>query len=216
MKKVAIILSGCGHLDGSEIRESVLTLLALDIQGISYEFFAPNVNQFNVVNHQNGEPLNHTARNVLQEANRIARGEIQNLKLLDVKSFDGLIIPGGFGVTKNLSNFATVGVNAKINSDLTQILKSFNETKKPIGAICIAPVLLALTFKNPIITLGTHPIDGINHVKCLVNDCVVDSQNLLVSRPAYMDSQACLSDIYEGISKLVKKMIMLCNKLNSI
>lgn len=220
MKKVAVILSGCGYLDGSEIRESVLTLLALDTANIEYQIFALDEPLFHVIDHVSGKISAGESRNILQEAGRIARGEISTLDKLDENEFDGLIIPGGFGVAKNLSTFAFKGAEASVHSTVASILKVFHQSKKPIGAICISPALLALTFGNlhPHITLGSdtniakeiEKTGAIHHV-CQTSNCVVDNQNLFVTTPAYMDDQACLKDIYIGITSLVEAMITLAN-----
>jgi len=220
MKKVAVILSGCGYLDGSEIRESVLTLLALDTANIEYQIFAPDEPLFHVIDHVSGEISEGESRNILQEAGRIARGEISTLDQLDENEFDGLIIPGGFGVAKNLSTFAFKGAEARVHSTVASILKAFHQSKKPIGAICISPALLALTFGNlhPNITLGSdtniakeiEKTGSIHHV-CQTSESVVDKQNLFVTTPAYMDDQAGLKDIYTGITSLVEAMTALAN-----
>ncbi|WP_445535675.1 isoprenoid biosynthesis glyoxalase ElbB [Acinetobacter sp. G18] len=220
MKKVAVILSGCGYLDGSEIRESVLTLLALDTANIEYQIFAPDEPLFHVIDHVSGEINLTERRNVLQEAARIARGKISLLHKLDANEFDGLILPGGFGVAKNLSTFAFKGAEARVHGTVASILKTFHQSKKPIGAICISPALLALTFGelHPTITLGSdiHMVKEIGktgsiHHVCQTSDCVVDQQNLFVTTPAYMDDQANLKDIYAGITSLVNAMTTLAN-----
>ena len=220
MKKVAVILSGCGYLDGSEIRESVLTLLALDTANIKYQIFAPDEPLFHIIDHVSGEISEGESRNILQEAGRIARGEISTLDKLDENEFDGLIIPGGFGVAKNLSTFAFKGAEASVHSTVASILKAFHQSKKPIGAICISPALLALTFGelHPNITLGSdvntakeiEKTGSIHHV-CQTSSCMVDNQNLFVTTPAYMDDQANLKDIFTGITSLVKAMTTLAN-----
>lgn len=220
MKKVAVILSGCGYLDGSEIRESVLTLLALDTANIEYQIFAPDEPLFHVIDHVSGEISEGESRNILQEAGRIARGEISTLNKLDENEFDGLIIPGGFGVAKNLSTFAFKGAEASVHSTVASILKAFHQSKKPIGAICISPALLALTFGHlhPTITLGSdvniakeiEKTGSIHHV-CQTSDCVVDNQNLFVTTPAYMDDQAGLQNVFLGITSLVEAMTTLAN-----
>lgn len=218
MKKVAVILSGCGYLDGAEIRESVLTLLALDTAAIEYTIFAPDQQQLHVVNHLSTTVSDSESRNVLQEASRIARGQISALNQLNPNQFDGLVIPGGFGVAKNLSSFASMGAAATVNAEITSILKAFKSSQKPIGAICIAPALLALTFGDlkPILTIGSNTgtaaeieKTGSVHQYCEVNDCVIDPKNLFVTTPAYMEDHASLKDIFQGISKLVNAMLEL-------
>ncbi len=220
MKKVAVILSGCGYLDGSEIRESVLALLALDTANIEYQIFAPDEPLFHVIDHVSGKISEGESRNILQEAGRIARGEISTLDKLDENEFDGLIIPGGFGVAKNLSTFAFKGAEASVHSTVASILKAFHQSKKPIGAICISPTLLALTFGDlhPNITLGSdtniakeiEKTGAIHHV-CQTSEIAVDNQNLFVTTPAYMDDQANLKDIFTGITSLVEAMTTLAN-----
>ena len=76
MKKVAVILSGCGVFDGAEIHESVLTLLAIERAGANYQCFAPNIDQFHVVNHLTGEEMPEV-RNMMVESARIARGNVR-------------------------------------------------------------------------------------------------------------------------------------------
>lgn len=218
MKKVAVILSGCGYLDGAEIRESVLALLALDIEGIEYSIFAPDMQQHHVVNHITGEPDPSASRNVLQEAGRIARGEISPITELKAEQFDGLVIPGGFGVAKNLSTFVFKGAEGEVDSVVVAVLTDFKTSHKPIGAICISPALLALAFGDlqPTLTIGSHAgtaaeieKTGAVHQVCETNDCVIDTTNRLVTTPAYMDDHANLKDIFQGITKLVKGMVAL-------
>ncbi|MBF7681908.1 isoprenoid biosynthesis glyoxalase ElbB [Acinetobacter sp. B5B] len=217
-KKIAVILSGCGYLDGAEIRESVLTLLALESEGVSYCIFAPDQQQHHVVNHVTHLVDTSQDRNILQEAGRIARGQISSLTDLNPTLFDALILPGGFGVAKNLSSFAFDGVKAIVDQQIQAILNAFQQDKKPIGAICIAPVLLALTFGDlhPNITLGVdaqmaQDIEktGAIHQYCNTNDCVIDTKHLFVTTPAYMNDQASLVDVLQGIEKLVKNVIAL-------
>ena len=156
-KKVGVLLSGCGVFDGTEIHEAVLTLLFLDRKGIEIVCMAPDIKQAHVVNHLTQEEMKET-RNVLLESARIARGEIKNLK--DVKSadLDALIIPGGFGAAKNLSEFAFKGPGGAVNADVKRLLDEMLSDEKPIGAICIAPatVGMALKDRSPTLTVGMH------------------------------------------------------------
>ena len=216
MKNVAIILSGCGFLDGAEIRESVLTLLALDTEGASYKIFAPNKDQHHVVNHLKGEEVTGATRNILEESARIARGKIEDLTKLDVNDFDALVMPGGFGVAKNMCSFAFDGSGASVDEQVVAKVKDFKEASKPIGAICIAPALVALSVgdQNPTLTIGTDESTageleklGAKHMNCATSDCVVDEENKIITTPAYMDDSANLADIYSGISKLIKSVI---------
>jgi len=187
---------------------------------LNIKFFAPDEPLFHVIDHVSGEISEGENRNILQEAGRIARGKIATLDQLDENDFDGLIIPGGFGVAKNLSTFAFKGAEASVHSTVASILKAFHQSKKPIGAICISPALLALTFGNlhPNITLGSdtniakeiEKTGAIHHV-CQTSESVVDNQNLFVTTPAYMDDQAGLKDIFLGITSLVEAMTTLAN-----
>ena len=136
MKNIGVIMAGCGYLDGAEIRESCTLLLSIDKQGASPAIFAPNIDQYHVVNHLTGEETGEL-RNVLLESARIARGEINDLSEIDMNELDGLIIPGGFGVAKNLSSLAFDGEKGRINPDFSKLLKDCHESNKPIGAICI-------------------------------------------------------------------------------
>ena len=142
-KKVAVVLSGCGVYDGAEINEAVLTLLCLEQQGASYECFAPNIAQMHVINHLTGEPVEGETRNVLVEAARIARGNIRDITQARVAEFDALLVPGGFGAAKNLSNFAVAGAAMDVQPDFLALARAFHDSGKPIGLICIAPVMSA-------------------------------------------------------------------------
>ena len=214
-KNIAIILAGCGYLDGAEIRESVLTLLALDTEGARYDIFAPDRDQHHVINHLSGEEVKES-RNVLMESARIARGKIHDLKELDSSKYDALILPGGFGAAKNLSDFAFKGSDGKVSSDVAKTIKDFNSTNKTIGAICISPALLALTLgdKKPNITIGNDEATaselqklGAVHANTAPNEIIVDETNKLVTTAAYMFDDAPLNDIFTGIHSLVKKVI---------
>ncbi|WP_444929271.1 isoprenoid biosynthesis glyoxalase ElbB [Microbulbifer sp. SSSA002] len=216
MKKIAVILSGCGYLDGSEIRESVLTLLALELAGAQYEVFAPDIDQHHVVNHMTGQEQTGMARSVLEESARIARGNIKELGFLNTSEFDALIMPGGFGLAKNLSTFAFDGSGASINELVISKIIDFNDSGKPIGAICIAPAILALAIgnKKPAMTVGNDDGVaselvklGVQHQACQTSACIIDQKNKIVSTPAYMDNQAKLPDIYKGITRLVSDII---------
>jgi len=214
MKKIAVILSGCGVYDGAEIHESTLTLLAISKAGAMYHIFAPNQDQFHVINHLNGEVMDEK-RNVLVEAARIARGNINDLKDLKASNYDAVIMPGGFGVAKNLSNFAVEGLNLKVNPDLEKILIDFYKSSKPIGALCISPVVIAKVFKGTQLTIGKDKatIDILNkleakHIENEVHEITVDAQNKIVTTPCYM-LDTNIGNLYSGIEKLVAKIIKL-------
>ncbi|AWT11596.1 MAG: isoprenoid biosynthesis glyoxalase ElbB [Pseudomonas sp.] len=213
-KKVAVILSGCGVYDGSEIYESVITLLRLDQRGVKVQCFAPNIAQMHVINHLTGEEMPES-RNVLTESARLARGEIKDLREARAEDFDALIMPGGFGAAKNLSTFATEGANSKALPDVVALVKAFAEARKPVGMMCIAPTMAAEIFGAGVVcTLGSDDADaakavgqmGASHQACEVSDIVVDKQHRLVTTPAYMLAQS-ISEAASGIYKLVDRVL---------
>ena len=155
MKNVAVLFAGCGVFDGSEIHESVITLLLLQKGNVNVSFIAPNINQLNVINHSDNKSLSET-RNVLIESSRISRGNIKEIKDIDLNTIDGLVIPGGMGVVANLCSFMEDGSDCKVHADVFNVISKTAQAKKPIGAICIAPVLIArvLKDKNVKVTIG--------------------------------------------------------------
>jgi enhancing lycopene biosynthesis protein 2 len=215
MKRVAIILSGCGVFDGAEIHESVLTMLHLEASGATYQCFAPNINQHHVVNHLSGDEMEQT-RNVLVEAARIARGEIQDLNTLNVNDFDALAVPGGFGVAKNLSDFAFKGSDSNILAALKSTCNAFNQQNKPIAYVCIAPALVGhihakgikATIGNDIDTAAAMSALGAEHIDCNVDDIVIDETQKVISTPAYMLAQS-ISEASAGIQKAMTKLVEL-------
>ena len=216
-KKIAVILAGCGVFDGSEVYESVLTFLYIEEQGASYQAYAPNMNQYHVVNHLNGEEIAET-RNVLTESSRIVRGDVKNITELDVCDFDALIIPGGFGVAKNLSNFAFKGSDVSVQTDCLAAAQAFKQAKKPIGLMCIAPAIAEsifsnnaeITIGNDAETIATIEATGAKHIECDVYEAYIDEKNLLVTTPAFMLAKS-ISEAAPGIELLVKSVLDLCN-----
>jgi enhancing lycopene biosynthesis protein 2 len=216
MKKVAIILSGCGVYDGSEIHEAVLTLLAIEQQGASYRCFAPNISQYHVINHLTGEVSEDESRNVLVESARIARGDVEDLCELREQDFDALIVPGGFGAAKNLCNFALDGENYKINEQVLAACQAFAKADKPAGYMCIAPAMLPLIYPKGVQgTIGKDSdtaalieAKGLLHNNCNVEDVVIDQAHKLVSTPAYMLATS-LPEAASGINGLVKSVLAL-------
>jgi enhancing lycopene biosynthesis protein 2 len=213
-KNIGVLLSGCGVFDGSEIHEAVLTLLAIDQSGATAVCMAPDMEQAHVVNHLTRKVVDQK-RNVLEESARIARGDIRDLKDVKAREIDALIIPGGFGAAKNLSDFAFKGPNATVHPEVRRILREMVEAGKPVGAICIAPatVAIALADKTPEMTIGTDPQTarsieemGGRHIACTVDMIHVDEKNRLVSTPAYMLGPG-IKDVARGIETLVKKVI---------
>ena len=214
MKKFAVILSGCGVYDGAEIHEATLSLLAISRHGASYEIFAPDINQHHVINHITGEEMKET-RNVLVESARIARGKIRKLKEFNPASFDGLLIPGGFGAAKNLSTWAFEGAGSSVLPEVEQAITGMVALKKPVGALCISPVLLAKVLGKVHLTIGDDEatIDALEslgaiHVPTTHGEVVVDPDYNLVTTPCYM-LDASISQIADGARNLVDAMIKL-------
>ena len=217
-KTIGVLLSGCGYLDGAEIHESVLALLALDRAGVEVRIMAPNKSQVDTINHKTGSKTGEV-RNVLTEAARIARGQIEDVADVNSQDLDALILPGGYGAAKNLCDFALKGADCSIHPEVHLLLKGMFEAKKTIGVICIAPVVLARALKGRGVqvklTIG-HDADtakalealGAKHVNCAVSDIVVDEQHKVVSTPAYMLGPG-IKDVAVGIEKLVMKIVEL-------
>ncbi|HNS17064.1 MAG TPA: isoprenoid biosynthesis glyoxalase ElbB [Bacteroidales bacterium] len=212
MKRFAIILAGCGSRDGSEIHEATMTMLAIQKNGAEYEIFAPDIPQHHVINHITNQEMRET-RNVLVEAARIARGNIKALSKFRADDFDALILPGGFGVAKNLCNFAFQGENCTVNPEVERAMKAMAEKGKPIGALCIAPVLLARVFGDIEITIGQDKGTatavekmGARHITTGHGEVVIDKKRKLFTTPCYM-LDASIVHIWEGADAIVKAML---------
>ena len=210
-KRVGVILSGSGYLDGAEIQEATLTLLFLDKRGAKVTAMAPDVKQMHVVDHLKGEPSGSESRNVLAEAARITRGAIVDVKTVKAADLDALILPGGFGVAKNLCTFATEGVKLEVNPDVERLVRDMAAAGKPLGFICIAPVIAAkvLGSRKVRVTIGNDPATaaavnalGAVHVDSPVDQIVVDERNKVVSTPAYMLGPS-IAPVAAGIERLV-------------
>jgi enhancing lycopene biosynthesis protein 2 len=214
MKKIAVVLSGCGVYDGAEIHESTLTLLAIAQQGATYQCFAPDVDQAHVVNHITGDDMNEK-RNVLVEAARIARGNIKPLSVYKAADYDAIIFPGGFGAAKNLCTFAFDGPDCSVNKDAEEAIRSTVMAKKPIGALCISPALIAKVLGDVQLTIGQDQgtADGIEslgatHVKTTHGELVVDEKYKVVTTPCYM-LDATIDQIAQGANNAVAKVLEL-------
>ncbi len=212
-KTVGVILSGCGFMDGAEIHESVCTLLALDRAGVTIKCFAPDV-EFQVIDHRSGQPSGET-RNALTESARIARGEIQDVQEAKATDLDAVILPGGFGAAKVLSDFAETGDQCQVHPQVSRLLIDMHAAKKPIGAICIAPAVIAraLGEHHPTLTIGDDPgtAQALRKLGCTHNDCpvtehVVDQANKIVSTPAYMLGPS-IAHVQQGIDKCVAAVL---------
>lgn len=217
--KIGVVLSGCGVFDGAEIHESVLVLLALSETGAEAVCLAPEIDQAHVVDHLTGQPSGEK-RSVLREAARIARGRVTSLNKADVQDLDAVIFPGGYGVVKNLCSFAFDGVKARVEPSVEKLIREMHAAGKPIGAVCIAPVLIARALKGQglTLTIGSEadPAQAIEalghrHSLCDVREICVDKKNRVVSTPAYMLARN-LGEAAEGIRKLVTEVLALAKE----
>ncbi len=218
MKKVGVVLSGCGVMDGSEIHESVITLLALDRAGAEAVCMAPNSDQMHVINHLIDQPVPGEKRNVLVESARIARGKIRDIKDVRASDLDAVVFPGGYGAAKNLSDFAVKGENCSVHPEVARLVREMKKAGKPIGLVCIAPAVgskvlgeepgskVRLTIGNDAETAKKLEKMGSQHVTSRVDEIVVDEKNRVVSTPAYMLANR-ISEAAAGIEKLVKKVV---------
>jgi enhancing lycopene biosynthesis protein 2 len=214
MKNIAVILSGSGVFDGSEIYESVLTFLRLEHNGIHYQCFAPNVEQLHVINHLTGEVAEGETRNVLVEAARLARGNVKDLAEANPDEFDALIIPGGFGAAKNLSDFAVKGPECSINQDLQRFARAIHQAGKPVGLICIAPAMtpkllgtgIQCTIGNDAGVAEAITAMGGQHTDCSVDQIVIDETSKVITTPAYMLAGS-ITEAASGINRLVDEVV---------
>lgn len=211
-KQIAVVLAGSGVYDGSEIHEAMLTLYALSKNNVAYQIFAPDINQHHVINHLTGEEMNES-RNVLVESARIARGNIQPVDKLNMGDFDALIFPGGFGVAKNLCNFAFEGSNCTVLPEIEKIIKDCVHQNKPLGALCISPVMITKVLGNIKVTIGqdSGTIEAIEkmggkHETTTHGEVVTDEKHKIVTTPCYM-LDATIAEIGIGAENVVKKII---------
>ncbi len=210
-KKFAVVLSGCGVFDGSEIHEAIMTLYAIMKNNGDYEMFAPDIPQKHVINHITGEEMKE-GRNVLVESARIARGKIRSLDQFRAEEFDSIIFPGGYGAAKNLSSFAFDGPDCTINPQVEKAVRDMADQGKPVGAVCIAPALMAKILSQPVLTIGDDQETasalesmGAIHKKTGHGQVVVDENHKLVTSPCYM-LDATIINIAEGADAVVKKL----------
>jgi len=211
-KKFAIVLSGCGVYDGAEIHEATMSMYAIVKNGSTYDIFAPDIDQHHVVNHITGEEMNEK-RNVMVEAARIARGKISPVTDYNPDNYDGLLFPGGFGVAKNLCSFAFDGIDCDVLPDIEKAIKDTVAAKKPIGALCISPVLIAKVLGDVEITIGQDKVTaeqaekmGARHINTHHGDVVVDSKFKVATTPCYM-LDATIMDIAEDAENVVLSML---------
>ena len=213
MKKVAVILAGCGTRDGSEINETVTLLLALDQHNIEYQAFAPDENQYEVDNHVTGQ-CTMEKRNMMVEAARIVRGNILPITKFNANDYDALLFPGGTGTAKNIFTYAIDGIDFKVNKEVEKAIKDIHAQGKPIGAMCIAPLMVAKVLGNVNVTMGSGncrqakelPMIGCKHTETTHGGVAIDKENKIYSTPCFM-LDARLKDVYQGAWNLVEAMI---------
>ena len=219
MKKVGVVLSGCGHQDGSEIHEAVFTLHALEKADAEAIIMAPDMDQFHVINHLNGNEELSESRNILVESARIARGKVIDVASVSGHQLDALIFPGGTGMAKNIFDYSMAGINCTVISDVQRLVVEILEADKPLGAICIAPVMIAKVLeylgRTGTVTGGFNveinndiKAMGINAVEVGAEEIVVDKENKIVTTPAYVDAKS-MNESFTGIEKLVNKVLEL-------
>jgi len=215
--KFAIVLSGNGVFDGAEIHESTMTMLAIVKLGGEYQIFAPDIEQFHVVNHFTGKEMPEK-RNVLVESARIARGKIKSLSELRMNDFDALMFPGGFGVAKNLSDYAFKGADCTINKDVERVIKEALKQKKPIGALCISPTIIAKVIKGVKVTIGNDEktarnitLMGSEHIETSHSEVIIDSRYKVATTPCYM-LDATILDIATGAENVCNAVLDMIDK----
>ncbi len=215
MKKVAVVFSGCGFLDGTEITEAISTLIALSELGADVTCFAPN-QDFPAAHYVGSAPAPNAVRNALEESGRIARQLVSPLESLKEKDFDAVVFPGGFGAAGNLSDWALKGSKAAVLPDVRRVITDFYRASKPIGAMCIAPTLIAkvLGSENPEVTIGDDAVTaaeiektGTTHTKCAVDDYVSDRDHKILTTPAYMYDHAKPHQVFAGIRRMLAELV---------
>ena len=217
MNKVGVVLSGCGHQDGTEIHEAVFTLHALEKAGSEAIIMAPDMDQFHVINHLNGNEDVSESRNILVESARIARGKVVDVASVSGHQLDALIFPGGTGMAKNIFDYSMAGINCTIISDVQRLVVEILEADKPLGAICIAPVMVAKVLeylgRTGTVTGGFNveinndiKAMGINTIEVGAEEIVIDKENKIVTTPAYVEAKS-MNESFTGIEKLVNKVL---------
>ncbi|XP_014675702.1 PREDICTED: ES1 protein homolog, mitochondrial-like [Priapulus caudatus] len=214
---VAVVLSGCGVYDGTEVHEASAVMVHLSRGGVKMQLFAPDIDQMHVVNHLTGNPADGQRRNVLEESARIGRGNVKPLDELSIHDYDAVIFPGGFGAAKNLSTFATEGSNMSVEPQVEKVLKDFRYAKKPIGLCCISPVLAAKTYDACSITLGQDdenagPVAaatamGATHHNKNATGLHIDEANHVITTPAFMCGAAPMHEVFDGIGNMVNAVL---------
>ncbi len=216
-KKIAVVLSGCGVMDGSEIHEAVTAMLAIEQQGGTYHCFAPEGEQAAVVNHATKQPVNEI-RKMPAESARIARGDISLLRSFKVGDYDAVLFPGGMGAVLNLCDFARKGKDCSVNPDVERVIRETHAAKKPIVALCIAPVLIARVLKGVTVTIGNDPetsmaikaMGGVPEI-CSAAQVCVDKVNKIITTPCYMLDKS-LKEVAQSTSNAVRDLMAMLSE----
>jgi len=205
-------------IDGSEITEAVSLFIELGRAGVKYDIFAPN-KDFKATTHHSLTNIELGVRNAMEESSRITRGNIRDLEELTVTRYDGIALPGGYGIAKNLSTWAQDGPGCTVNKKFKEVLQKMHESSKPILALCIAPALVARVLgqiTQPNVTVGNDEETikniercGGEHIECKVSDFVSDRENKIVTTPAYM-FEVEHYEVFEGIQKACKEFLEMC------
>ena len=214
MKKFAVILAGCGRKDGSEINEAISLLLAIEQHHCEYQCFAPDRPQTEVIDHLTDKKVANAKRNILVEAARLARGNVRPIEEFKAEDFDGLLFSGGYGVAKNLCDYAYKGADMEVQPDVARAILEMHAAKKPIGGMCIAPVMFAKLIPDVCVTLGndgTPDADniykmGASHIQTENGDVCADNAEMVFTTPAYM-LDATLKDVYDGAYNLIECIV---------
>jgi enhancing lycopene biosynthesis protein 2 len=213
--KFAVILSGCGQHDGSETHEVITTLLSIEQEGIEWYGFAPDRPQSRVINHITNEEEPQESRSILKESARLVRGRIKPLNEINMNEFDAIVFPGGFGAATNWCNWLTHGTDFSIEEDIRELVSQARTHHKPLGFICIAPVMIPKLCPDATLTIGNdeqiaEKIEemGGTHVTCSAENIVIDQEHKIVTTPANMLAQN-LVELHQGIHKLIKALATL-------
>ncbi len=216
--KFAIILAGCGQHDGSETHETVLTLLSLAQENISWDAFAPDIKQHHVTNHLTNQEETSEQRDVLKESARLARGNVKPITEAIIADYDAVIVPGGMGAVTNLCNWFDKGKDFSFNAEVKSFLDQALAANQPIGFICIAPMMIPKLVTAAKLTIGNDQTLaqqiaelGSEHIDCLATDIVIDEKHKIVSTPANMVAHG-IDEVYEGIHKLVQALATMVKK----
>ena len=214
MAKVCVLLSGSGVYDGAELHEAVLTLLALHEAGAEVLMAAPSGPQFHVINHLTGAVAEGETRDILVESARVARGEITALDQVSIDELDAVVLPGGFGVAKNLCSFAFDGPECSVHEGVARFLREARARSLPLGFACISPALAAAVFREGTLTVGRDD-DGASEglralgataVACEASGVIVDEERRTVSTPAYMTGTS-LVELRAGLKGMVDQVL---------